>query len=41
MFQTAIFPAAVISSESTENSITDRQKNLVNISTNSDCPNWA
>jgi len=35
------FPAAVIPSESTENTITDSQKVLVNIWTNSDCPNGA
>jgi len=31
MFQTVTFPAAVIPSESTENTITDSEKALVNI----------
>jgi len=39
MFQTATFPAASIPSESTENTITDRRKILVNLWTNSHCPN--
>ena len=41
MFQTATFPAAVIPSESTENTIIDSQKVSVNIWTNSVCPNGA
>jgi len=41
MFQTATFLAASIPSESAENTIIDRRKKLVNIWTNSDCPNGA
>jgi len=41
VFQTATFPATVIPSESTENITTDDKKILVNIGTNSDCPNGA
>jgi len=39
MLQT--FPAVVIPGESTENIIFDRQQIVVNIWTNSDCPNGA
>jgi len=41
MFQTATFPAAVIPSESTVNTIIDRKNILVNIWRNSDCRNGA
>jgi len=41
MFQTATFRAAVVPSESTENTIIDSQKVLFNIWTNSVCPNGA
>jgi len=38
MFQTATFPAAVIPSEPTKNTIIDRRRQF-SIWTNSDCPN--
>ena len=40
-FSDCHFSAAVIPSEPIENTIIDRQKTLVNIWTNSDCPNGA